>query len=175
MKLDIDSRIPFPRALVYETYRDHMGDLVPYLPNVKSIEVVERKEADGKVTLKNLWWAKTEIPKVAQSILKPEMLSWYDWATWDQATFSNVWHLELRAMKDVVECKGGNRFVEAGPNACILELRGDLTLHLKHVPGLPRMLAGTLGPTIEKFVVSMLKPNLTEVAKGIETYLGQKK
>ena len=155
MKMDVDSRIPFPREAVYRTYRDAMVSLVPYLPNVKSIEVVERKDEGGKISLKNRWWAKTEIPKAAQGIVKPDMLSWFDYATWDEATFSNVWKLEVTAMPGVVECSGANKFIEDGPNACILQLRGDLNLNLKNVPGVTRLLAGTIGPTIEKFVVGI--------------------
>jgi hypothetical protein len=175
MRIDVDSRIPFPRDVVYQAYRDHLPDLVPYLPNVKSIVVESRKDEGPKTSLKNLWTAKTEIPKAAQGFLKPEMLTWYDFATWDQATYSNVWHLEMRAMKEVVDCKGGNTFEEAGPNATILKLRGELNLDLKKVPGVPKLLAGTIGPTVEKFVVAMLKPNLEETARGLEKYLAAQK
>jgi len=175
MRIDVDSRIPFPREVVFKAYRDQLPLLVPYLPNLKSITVVDRKEEGGKVILKNEWWAKTEIPRAAQGFLKPEMLSWYDYATWDEASFSNVWHLEMRAMREVVSCKGGNSFEADGPGATILHLRGELDLDLKRVPGVPRLLAGTIGPTVEKFVVAMLRPNLAEVAKGLEQYLQARK
>ena len=175
MRIDVDSRIPFPRAVVFSAYRDHLPDLVPYLPNMKSIEVLERKEDNGKITLKNLWTAKTEIPKAAQAFIKPEMLTWFDHATWDNATFTNVWRTEMRAMTEVVDCRGGNSFEEAGPDATILRLRGELTLHLNKVPGVPRLLAGSIGPMVEKFIVALLKPNLEETSKGLEKYLAAQK
>jgi hypothetical protein len=145
--------------------------LVPYLPNVKSIEVTERKDEGKKSSLKNLWTAKAEIPKVAQSVIKPEMLTWWDIAVWDEDSYSNRWHLEMRAMKEVVRCSGENSFESTGGNGTILHLRGELTLDLRDVPGVPRFLAGSIAPTVERFVVSMLKPNLLEVSKGLEQYL----
>ena len=175
MRIDVDSRIQYPREVVYNAYRDHLPDLIPYLPNMKAIEVLERKEDGNKVTFKNLWTAKTEIPKAAQSILKPEMMTWFDHATWDNATFTNVWRTEMRALTDAVDCHGGNSFEEVGPNSTLLRLRGELNLDLKKVPGVPRLLAGTIGPVIEKFVVAMLKPNLEETARGLEKYLAAQK
>ena len=39
MQLVADARIPFARPLVFATYRDKLADLVPYLPNVRAIDV----------------------------------------------------------------------------------------------------------------------------------------
>jgi hypothetical protein len=174
MRIDVDSRIPFPCPLVFETYRDHLPELVPYLPNVKSIEAVERKEEGGLIKQKNLWWAKGEIPKAAQSVLKPEMLSWFDFAEWDPASHSNTWRIEMRTMKEVVDCHGHNTFEAVDANTTVFHLRGELNLDLRKVPGVPRFLAGTITPTVEKFIVGLLKPNMTEVARGIEKYLAAK-
>lgn len=174
MKLEADSVIPFPKEQVFAVYRDEMTKLVPYLPNIRSIEVLERKEEGGSVRLKNLWTAKTEIPKAAQAFLKPEMLTWYDHAEWWQGELRNAWRLEMRAFTKVVNCRGGNTFVDDGKGGCIMKLRGELDLDLKELPGVPRFLAGTIGPTVEKFIVSMLTPNLLEVSKGIEQYLRAK-
>lgn len=174
MRIDVDARVPFDRELVFKTYRDNLPELVPYLPNVKSIEVLERKDEGPTSTLKNLWTAKGEIPKIAQGFLKPEMLSWYDFATWNQGSFSNEWRIQMRVMEKVVDCRGANTF-EAEGSGTVLHIRGELNLNLKEVPGVPRFLAGTAGPAVEKFVVGLLKPNLVEVSKGIEQYLRAKK
>jgi hypothetical protein len=170
MRIDVDAKIPFPRDIVFATYRDKLTDLVQYLPNVKSIAVLERTDEGPISKLRNEWWAKGEVPKIAQSFLKPEMLSWYDHATWNQSTFSNEWRIQMRIMEKVVDCKGGNSFEHDGTGT-VLRIRGELNLDLKQVPGVPRFLAGTAGPAVEKFVVGMLKPNLVEVSKGIEQYL----
>ena len=78
MKLEAVATLSFPRPLVFSTYRDRLPQLVPHLPNVEKIEVLEREEAPGGeagvVRLLNLWFAKADVPKVAQSVIKPEML-----------------------------------------------------------------------------------------------------
>jgi hypothetical protein len=37
----------------------------------------------------------------------------------------------------------------------------------------PRFLGSTLAPQIERFVVNLITPNLTEVADGLQRYLDQ--
>lgn len=173
MRIDVDAKIPFDRDTVFKTYRDHLTELVPYLPNVKSIEVLERKDEGASTSFKNLWTAKGEIPRIAQGFLKPEMLTWYDLATWNQDSSSNEWRIQMRVMEKVVDCRGANTFETVGSDT-VLHIRGELNLDLKQVPGVPRFLAGTAGPAVEKFIVGMLKPNLVEVSKGIEKFLRAK-
>ena len=59
MKLEADARIAFPRELVFSTYRDRLPQLVPFLPDVKSIVVQERTDApdgtDGSTVLEYCW------------------------------------------------------------------------------------------------------------------------
>ena len=43
MIISVDTRLLFPRSLVYATYRDKLVELVPYLPNVQRIEVKSRR------------------------------------------------------------------------------------------------------------------------------------
>ena len=71
---------------VYETFRDRMPEITEYIRNVDRI-VVEKREmlGKGKVHLVNHWYAVGEIPPVARSFVKPDMLSWRDDATWDDA------------------------------------------------------------------------------------------
>ena len=42
MQIRCDAVLAFPRPLVWTTYRDRLVDLVPYLPNIRGIEVKER-------------------------------------------------------------------------------------------------------------------------------------
>ena len=44
MKLSAESVLPFPREVVYRAYRDRLVELVPFLPNVRAIEVQSRKD-----------------------------------------------------------------------------------------------------------------------------------
>jgi hypothetical protein len=173
MKLEADARIRFPRELVYRTYRDRLPELVPHLPNVKKI-TVQRREDDaggpGVTRLLNLWEAKGDIPKVAQGVLKPEMLAWLDHATWNQGAWTCDWRIETRMFTENVRCGGHNEYVEDGDHT-ILKIRGELEMTLKGIPGVPSFLAGTVTPHVEKFIVSLLTPNLLSVAEGVERFL----
>lgn len=172
MEIKADSRIPFPRDLVFRTYRDSLPQLVPYLPNISSISVTSRKEeGPGLTRMLNLWKAKGDIPTVAQSVIKPEMLEWNDHALWNENEWTCEWRVETKIFTENVKCSGKNRFVPEGDGAMRLEIRGDLDVSLKGIPGVPRFLAGTIAPVVEKFIVTLLTPNLTSVSGGLEKYL----
>jgi hypothetical protein len=170
MKLEADARIAFPREVVYSTYRDRLPALVPYLPNIKGITVQKREDQGAVSKLVNLWEAKGEVPKVAQSVIKPEMLAWLDHATWDQDAWTVDWRIETRMFTENVKCFGHNTY-EADGSGCLLKIRGELNVDLKGIPGVPRLLAGTVAPHVEKFVIALLTPNLLSVAKGLDAFL----
>lgn len=175
MKLEADSRVSFPRALVFSTYRDRLPELVPHLPNVRAITVEKREDgvggAPGVTRMLNRWEAKGEIPKAAQAVIKPEMLAWLDHAVWDQDHWTVEWRIETRMFTENVKCFGKNRYLELSPQSTLLEIRGELTVDLKGIPGVPRLLAGAVAPAVERFVVALLTPNLISVAKGLEAFL----
>lgn len=169
MELAAKTRIPFPRELAFATLRDRLADTVPFLPNVKSLIVKERKVEGTKTHLVNEWTAKVEIPSVAQSYLKPEMLMWLDYAAWDEATYSCEWALKTNVFPGLFECVGSTKLVTVG-NETEMDLRGDLSINMAKAP-VPRLLAGTLKPVVEKIIIAALKPNLTSVGDGVTKFL----
>jgi len=174
MELKADARISFPREVVFSTYRDRLAEMVPFLPNVKAITVQKREDnvggVEGESKLLNLWEAKGEIPKVAQRVLKPEMLAWLDHAEWHEKDWSCDWRIETKMFTENVKCGGHNTYHVEG-DVTILKIRGNLDVNLKGVPGVPRFLAGTVAPVVEKFIITLLTPNLTSVATGLDDFL----
>lgn len=170
MELKADARIAFPRPEVFSTYRDRLPELVPYLPDVKQIQVLKREDEGGIVRMTNEWVASTQIPKVAQAVIKPEMLVWLDHAEWDAQAYTCDWRIETRMFTQQVRCQGHNTYIERD-GGTELQIRGALDVDLKGVPGVPRFLAGRVAPHVERFVVEMLTPNLLSVAKGLEAFL----
>ena len=173
--MDVSSRmrIPFPRDLVYRTIRDQLLDLVPYMPSVKAIELQQRTEEGGIIRFVNLWWAGTEIPAVAQRVLKPEMLSWIDRASWDESHFTCDWSMETNALPGVLECAGRNVFKAVGDETD-LEVTGTLALHMDKLP-VPKLIGGAVRPVIERIVVSAIRPNLTNIGDAVSGYLKAQK
>ncbi len=175
MEIRADAGVSYPRELVFETYRDHLVDLVPYLPNVDWIKVLERTE-DGAVThLINEWKARGDIPKVARKFIKPEMLRWKDFADWDRDSWACSWSFEMAFMRDQVKASGKNFLVEEGPDRTRYEIRGTLEIDGNKIPGVPAMLGRRIVPQIEKFVIALIKPNFVKVSDGVQQYLDAQK
>ncbi len=172
MELLAKTHIPFARDLVFRTLRDNLPLLVPHMPNVRVIEVKKRADEGTRADLLNEWTAATEIPAVARKFVAAEQLKWLDYATWDEGDFTCDWHIETHAMPGVVECRGHNVYHAAGAET-ELEIKGELVLHLEKTK-VPRLLAGTVRPIIERIVITALKPNLLAVGDGVSGYLRAK-
>jgi len=170
MEIRCDATIPFPRPLVYSTYRDKLQDLLPYLPNIRGIEVKERKESDGIVKLINIWHGGGEIPSIARAFVSESMLSWTDHATWRANDFETDWRVEPHSFQEAVTSAGCNRYFEVGEGTK-LEIRGDLTIDGKKIRGVPKLIAGKVGRTVEEFMVKLVRQNLLDVSKGVTRYL----
>jgi hypothetical protein len=172
MEIIANTKIHFPRELVFRTYRDEIQETVPYLPTVASIEVRERHDDGPRTRMVNLWTAKTQIPSLAKKFIQGEMLSWTDRADWDQNQWQCRWSIETYAFPGMVECSGTTHFVEVGAETEI-RINGSLVLHLEKAH-IPKLLAGTVQPIIEKLVVEGLKPNLLSTGQGVEKLLTKK-
>ena len=172
MIISVDTRLLFPRSLVYATYRDKLVELVPYLPNVQRIEVKSRREEGGIIHFVNEWHGGGEIPVVARAILSEAMLSWTDLATWNESEFTSEWHVKTHAFTEAVRCVGVHRFKEAD-GVTLIESRGELAIDTKQIKGVPQLLAGAVGSTIEDFLSKKIGPNLLQVSEGVRHYLEQ--
>ncbi len=170
MKLEADARIPFDRPTVFRAYRDHLVDLLPYLPNVRRIEVKNRTDVGNVTKMLNVWHGGGEIPAAARAVVSESMLTWDDHAIWDEAAFTCEWRIETHAFTEAVHCAGLNRFVERGGET-LLEIRGELTIDAKKIKGVPGFLAGSVARTVEQVLVAKIQPNLVETARGLKLYL----
>jgi len=169
VKLAVESTLAFSRELVFKTYRDRLVELVPFLPNIRSIERTSRQDEPPVSRIVNVWRGGGDIPSVARAFLSERMLSWTDYAVWDETRWTCQWRMEAHSFKEAVKAEGINRFQEKG-TGCTLVIDGELGIDGRKLP-IPRFLAGTAAPAIEKFLMSMIRPNLTEVAKGVARFL----
>jgi hypothetical protein len=161
--------LPFPRSLVYTTYRDQLVELVPFLSNVRQIEVKSRQEQAGLLHLVNIWHGGGEIPAAARMILSEAMLSWTDYAIWNEAEFTTDWQIETHAFTEAVHCTGKNCFLAEG-NGTRIDCSGELTIDPDKT-GVPFFLAGKVAQTVEDFLGKKIEPNLLQVSEGVSRYL----
>ncbi|MBI5497041.1 MAG: SRPBCC family protein [Deltaproteobacteria bacterium] len=171
----VETRIPFTLDDVFRCYRDELPIIAKYIPNVKTIEVRERKEDAGVVKLVNHWRASAEVPGPLKSIITEEKLGWMDRAAWNDATKVCEWDLEITAFKEAVTCRGQTRFHPDGTGTRMV-IAGDLQVDATKVGiPVPRLLAGSIGKAVEAFAVALIKPNQEAVGKAVARYLEEKK
>lgn len=169
MVLFAETEIPYPLPLVFSTYRDRLAEIVPYLPNIESIQVKERSDDENISYLVNAWTSKSDIPTLVQKFLKTNAFRWTDRAEWNASQWICSWSVQTEVFPGLVECWGTTSFVDASSATCI-RIDGELHLYLEKLH-VPRFLANTLRPLIEKFVVNSLKPNLLSAGEGVGKFL----
>jgi hypothetical protein len=170
MQINAQILIPFPRSLVFATYRDQLLNLIPYLPNVKGIEFKSRTEVDGLVNLVNIWHGGGEIPPPARALLSESMLSWTEHATWNAAEFTADWQIETHAFTEAVDCVGKNYFLESAGGTQLIS-KGKLAINRNKIDGVPHFLAQMIGGVVEEFLGSKIEPNLLQLGEGVCAYL----
>ncbi len=170
MKIHSVSMVHHPREAVFRAYRDRLSDIAAYIPDVREIKVESRDDSGSVTKLHNVWIAQRDVPTALKMVLKPENLRWDDYATWREDGFTCEWEIKTRVFRDKVSCRGRNTFTVDGGQTKVL-LSGELEIDMASVPGVPRLLARKLGPKIEKFIVSLITPNLEQVNKSLERFL----
>lgn len=170
MEIRSESRIGWPRERVYRAYRDELPRIAAYLPDIREVIVKSRSEREGGLSLHNEWRAQREIPSFARRFLSPEQLAWDDYAEWSDPMWHVDWRIVPRAFTGAVRCEGRNAFFEDGGGTRVL-LTGMLSIDLSAVRGFPSFLAPSIGPQVEKFIVSLITPNLEQVNASIQKFL----
>jgi hypothetical protein len=174
MLISAKAHVPFPRDLVYTTYRDKLIDLVPYMPNVRRIEIKSRQQEGDLTHFVNEWHGGGEIPQAARALLSEDLLSWVDRATWNETKFTTNWRIETHAFTEAVFCAGKNRFIESDGGTTIESL-GELTIDPKKIKGMLPMLTGMVAQLVEDVLSKRIEPNLLQMGEGVQRYLEENK
>ncbi|MFN8370794.1 MAG: SRPBCC family protein [Bacteriovoracaceae bacterium] len=170
MKLESKDIINAPLDVVFKLVRDDLEKIVPYLLNIKKIEMKERTEKNDELHLINHWYAKAEIPAVAQKFVKPELFSWKDTAIWKNKEYKVDYKLESFWANDLYSAKGTNSFKAINDKQTELTVSCEVEIYPDKVPGVPKFLMKQVLPAIEGLLTKALAPNLTALAKGLNEY-----
>lgn len=174
MELSADATLPFPRDVVFRAYRDDLVQCVEFLPNIRRIEVESRTDAGPKTEIVNVWHGGGDIPAAARVVLSESMLSWTDYASWDEESWTCDWRIETHSFREAVDCRGRNRFVEVD-GGTRLEIRGKLVIDASKVRGVPKLLSKSVSKTVEDLLVKKITPNLLSVSEGLRKMLEKRK
>jgi hypothetical protein len=171
----VETRIPYSVDKVFLAYRDKLPEVAAHVPNVKKVEILERKEEGDVVRFLNRWHAKAEVPGPLKSIISEDKLTWLDHAAWDASKKGCQWRLDITAFKDGVTCVGETRLLDDGPTTRMV-IHGELTVEVAKLGlPIPRLLAGSIGKAVESFAVMLIKPNQEATGKAVERYLVDQK
>jgi hypothetical protein len=174
MEIHADGVVHHARPVVFRAMRDRLTEIAAFMPNITSIDELERiEEAPGRDRIVNVWHGEGSIPAVARRFLKPDMLRWTDRAVWDESDWTCAWEQETAFFTDRVSCSGQNRYVEVEPDLTRIEIRGVFELRLQGFAGLPGPLARRASPAVERFIVGLITPNLEKTAEAAERFLDE--
>ncbi len=171
MRFTITDELPHPLDLVFQTHRDKLEELVEYLPNVDSAKTVKREENGPVVSLENHWvGASTDVPAMLRPWIKAEYLGWVDFAVWDEAKHTCKWRLELGVLPGAISAHGETRFREEDGET-VADMTGEFIVHPDRLPGVPAFVAKRAAPTLEKFIVGLIQPNLRKSNAAVVEYI----
>lgn len=171
MELESKTLVKAPLQKVYDLVKDQLPDIVPYLPNVDKIEVMEKSIEDSRTHLVNKWYAKADVPGIVKSFIKPDFFCWKDVANWDDDKHNVVYELESYLANDLFDAKGINSFKAVGENETEFTVTCKVTIYPEKLPGVPRLLAKKVAPAIETLIEKLLAPNLSSLGDGLNKYL----
>lgn len=177
MEFTKSSKVSHPAKLILDLMIDRMEEIVPFLPNVESIELRERKELPGgRIRIVRHWQgAASNVPSALRPFVSKEALGWIDTAVWAPAEYKVDWEMST-TMSAFYECSGTNYF-EPFPGeeqtATRVRVGGDLVIHADKLPGIPSFLGSRLVPQVEKFVIALLTPNMEDLARGLQAYFDE--
>lgn len=175
IEIEVTETIEQPAERVLHALRDRIAELAGYMPNIETMEIIEREERPPVVYMHNRWRGrKDSFPAIARPFLTRNLVSWFDHAEWDESTMSCSWRIEPIKAKTIFSCSGSTALAPEEGDRCLFSLQARLELDLQRVPGLPRFLARRAQGPVERFVASSVQPNLSSLASAVAEYLAAK-
>ena len=159
-----------PLEEVYELVKNDLDKLVPYLPNIRKIEIKEKTQTEQGIHIVNYWYAIADMPSLLQKFLKPEIFSWKDIADWNDEYKKVDYTLQSFLANDLFDAIGTNTFTAVSDTQTQLHLKCEVKIYPDKVPGVPRLLAKKVTPLVEGLIEKILTPNLTSLGKGLNKY-----
>jgi len=133
------------------------------LPNVSSRKVIERRREGKKMFSRIEWNVHGQIPKIAQKILRPEMLTFVEESVWDDDDTTFRTKIIPHYLKDKLSCNTTSQWSAAGDGKARRRFGGELVLNIPIV-----------GPVAEKTIVDYLKKNNDKNAVIVRKFLQEK-
>lgn len=182
MHFEETSIVDQPAALILETMIERMEAITPFLDNIESIDMQSRADLTrGRVKIERRWQGTADsVPTALRPFVSRDLMAWIDTAVWTPAEYKVEWSQSTcsETVAQLYRCAGVNYFEpdpRAPEEATVIRITGDLEVLADRLPGMPAFLARRLAPQVESFIVGLITPNLTGLAKGLQGYFQKQK
>ena len=172
MKIQVRDEFPFPTGVVFKTFRDRMDEYVKHTPNITDIQIKFREQVSGTVLKMQCdWGGMGQIPDLVRKILKPEMLRWEDWQTWDETSLTNEWVIRPYYFREFVTCHGVWTYEPQGENKCLVRCDGVFEVNITEFPPFPKWLVQKASPMVEKVIGGYIPSNMKQTFRAIKKFI----
>ena len=167
--------VKHPCAVVWDTVRDRLPELVPLMDDIDSVTVIERiEDSAGMVRLVNLWKAKLQIPAMLHAVIPADRLAWTDRAEWRPQHYECHWRIEPQFLPDQTQYTGMTRYEAAiGGRGTRMTIEGQLHVPTRGLLDSSALLEGALAKGVESVATTLIPKNFQKLAQALSTFLDQ--
>jgi hypothetical protein len=175
MRFEVREQTRYPRAIVFAAHRDRLEEIAAYLPDVEKVELRSRTRHAGGREVQHHWWtgSPSALPAVIRPMVPPALLQWRQTTTWDPATHTASWEIEVPGFGQAIVATGRNVYVEER-GVCRIELEGDFEFHPERIPQLKAVPTAAV-PLVEKGVVKLIVPMIERTGAAVARFLDDQK
>ncbi len=173
MHFEYSLKTEIPLNIVYQTFRDNLYKLAPYLPDISNIELLERKETEDRVFTVNKWSGKNILPAALSQFIKLEGIAWLDKGEWSKSEYVCNWSYEPYVFQGQINAHGQDIYSTDGEYTTI-RFVGDIYINLEQYPFVivvPTIMRKKLVDEFLNVILSRIQSNFIALVKGLEAYI----
>lgn len=156
-----------PPETLFLAMRDRLGEIAPLLNDIRSIEMVERRETGGVVAMTNRWQARQAVPGMLQARLGAKEIAWIDRAEWDAVTLICHWTIEPLIGDGAISCTGTTRFEPAmAGRGCRALFAGELAIDPGFIGSVVGPFAAPVTALVQAVATVMIPSNFRAAAEA---------
>ena len=103
------------------------------------------------------------------------MLQWIERSTWRESDWTSTWEIHLPGLPQLFTARGFNRYQVGEDGGTRIDIQGEFTAHPEalgaQVQSVPGPMLALVTARLERFVVDLLDPNLSEQHRAVHLLL----
>lgn len=149
MRFHMEHQFNWPTEKIVEILKSGQY-LVPMdkMPNVNEYREVSVERKGSKIFKKCEWCVHGKIPKMAQKVIRPEMLTFIENTVWDDETTTFTTKIIPHFFKNQFDCRTQSKWGSAGEGKTVRKFQGNIIIKFP-----------LIGPPVEKAIIQQLKAN----------------